>query len=108
MKNIIIEPILNISSYSIDDVFTTTANYFNVSLIDMKGKSRSKNIQIPRQIATYIAYKYGKHTQSDIGKYLDKDHTTIGFNINKIDSLLETDETLQKTIKDIKEKMESK
>lgn len=108
LKNIIIEPILNISSYSIDDVFTTTANYFNVSLIDMKGKSRSKNIQIPRQIATYIAYKYGKHTQSDIGKYLDKDHTTIGFNINKIDSLLETDETLQKTIKDIKEKMESK
>lgn len=108
IKNIIVEPAMNISSYTIDDVFTATANYFNVSLIDMKGKSRSKNIIIPRQIAIYISYKYGKHTQTDIGKYLNKDHTTIGFTVSKIEPLLEADDNLQKTIRYIKEKLDSK
>lgn len=107
IKNIVSEPIITFS-YSIDDVFTTTANHFNVSLIDMKGKSRSKNIIIPRQIAIFIASKYGKFTQSDIGKYLGKDHTTIGYTINKTEPLIDMDETLKRAVGDIKNKLEGK
>ena len=51
LKNMVVEQVTINANYSINDVFTATANYFNVSLVDMKGASRSKNIRIPRQIA---------------------------------------------------------
>ncbi|MGN1177722.1 MAG: chromosomal replication initiator protein DnaA, partial [Candidatus Ornithospirochaeta sp.] len=44
LKNMVVEQVTINANYSINDVFTATANYFNVSLVDMKGASRSKNI----------------------------------------------------------------
>lgn len=108
LKGIVVESAVTISSYSIDDVFTATANYFNVSLVDMRGKSRSKNIKVPRQVAIYISYKYGKHTQTDIGRYVDMDHTSVGYTINKIGPTLEVDESITNAIRDIKERLEGR
>ena len=108
LKSIVVEPVMNLSTYSIEDAFTATANYFNVSLVDMKGKSRSKTVNVPRQIAIYVSYKYGKYTQSEIGKYLDKDHTTIGYTIGKVESTLDVDEVLKKSIQDIKDRLEGR
>ena len=98
LKNMVVEQVTINANYSINDVFTATANYFNVSLIDMKGASRSKNIKIPRQIAIYIAYNYGHFTQSDIGKYLNKDHTSVRYSVQQVESLIEIDESTRKTV----------
>ena len=98
LKNMVVEQVTINANYSINDVFTATANYFNVSLVDMKGASRSKNIKIPRQIAIYIAYNYGHFTQSDIGKYLNKDHTSVRYSVQQVESLLEIDENTRKTV----------
>lgn len=98
MKNVIVEPVVLNVDYTINDVFTTASNYFNVSLVDMRGSSRSKGIKEPRQIAIYVAYKYGHFTQSDIGKYLGKDHTSVRYSVNQIDSQLEVDESIRKAI----------
>lgn len=98
MKNVIVEPVVLNVDYTINDVFTTASNYFNVSLVDMRGSSRSKGIKEPRQIAIYVAYKYGHFTQSDIGKYLGKDHTSVRYSVNQVDSQLEVDESMRKAI----------
>ena len=98
LKNMVVEQVTINANYSINDVFTATANYFNVSLVDMKGASRSKNIRIPRQIAIYIAYNYGHFTQSDIGKYLNKDHTSVRYSVQQVESLIEIDESTRKTV----------
>ena len=98
LKNMVVEQVTINANYSINDVFTATANYFNVSLVDMKGASRSKNIKIPRQIAIYIAYNYGHFTQSDIGKYLNKDHTSVRYSVQQVESLIEIDESTRKTV----------
>lgn len=108
LKDILIEPMLRSAEYTIDDIFTVTSNYFNVSLIDLKGSSRSKNIKQPRQIAIYFAYKYGKFTQSEIGSYLNKDHTSIGYTIKLMESLIENDDSMSHALKEIKVKLEEK
>ena len=98
LKNMVVEQVTINTNYTINDVFTATANYFNVSLVDMKGASRSKAIKIPRQIAMYIAYNYGHFTQSDIGKYLNKDHTSVRYSVQQVESMLEIDESTRKTV----------
>lgn len=101
LKNLIIEPTVMTANYSINDVFTSTANYYSVSLLDMKGTSRSMAIKVPRQLAIYIAYKYGHFTQSDIGKYLNKDHTSIGYTVQQVEAMIENNDTIRKTIESI-------
>ncbi|MBQ0071473.1 MAG: chromosomal replication initiator protein DnaA [Spirochaetales bacterium] len=108
LKNVVIEPVTINTNYSINDVFTATANYFNVSLVDMKGASRSTAIKVPRQIAIYISYKYGHFTQSDIGKYLNKDHTSIRYSFSQVDSQKEVDESLRKAIEAINKMLNEK
>lgn len=98
MKNVVVEPVVLNIDYTINDVFTTASNYFNVSLVDMRGSSRSKGIKKPRQIAIYVAYKYGHFTQSDIGKYLGKDHTSVRYSVNQVESQLEADDSMRKAI----------
>lgn len=98
LKNVIVEPVSINVDFSINDVFTAVANYFNVSLVDMRGASRSKNIKIPRQIAMFVAYKYGHFTQSDIGKYLNKDHTSVRYSVIQIESLIDADDSIKKSV----------
>lgn len=108
LKNLIIEaPAVNVD-YSINDVFTATANYFNVSLVDMKGANRSRSIKMPRQIAMYISYKYGHFTQSDIGKYINKDHTTVRYSVMQVESLIDTDDSVRKAIDSVTKTLNSK
>lgn len=98
LKNLIIEtPAVNVD-FTINDVFTATANYFNVSLVDMKGANRGRAIKLPRQIAMYVSYKYGHFTQSDIGKYINKDHTSVRYSVMQVESLIETDDSVRKSI----------
>lgn len=108
LKDILIEPALRSAEYTIDDIFTVTSNYFNVSVVDLKGNSRSKNIKQPRQIAIYFAYKYGKFTQSEIGSYLNKDHTSIGYTVKTMESAIEVDDSLKSVIKTLQSKLEEK
>ena len=108
LKNMVVEQVTINANYSINDVFTATANYFNVSLVEMRGASRSKAIKIPRQIAMYIAYNYGHFTQSDIGKYLNKDHTSVRYSVQQVESMIEIDESTRKTVDSINRILNSK
>lgn len=98
LKNLIIEPPQVNVDFTINDVFTAAANYFNVSLVDMKGTNRSRSIKIPRQIAIYVAYHIGHFTQSDIGKYINKDHTSVRYSVLQTEAQIDSDETVRKAV----------
>lgn len=98
LKNMVVEQVTINANYSINDVFTATANYYNVSLVDMKGQSRKKEIIMPRKIAMYIAYNYGHFTQSDIGKFVNKDHTSVRYSVQQVETMLEIDESTRKVV----------
>ncbi len=73
------------SRISIFYIQKKVAQFFNLSIEDLKSKSRKKNIALPRQIAIYFSRKYTDSSLNDIGQnFGGRDHTTIMHAIQKI------------------------
>ena len=80
-----------------------TAAYFNVKDYDIRGKSRNKNIMLARHISIYLASELTSYSLSEIGKVMNgKDHTTIMYSVEKIKSIMETDESVRQAVNDLK------
>lgn len=72
--NITIESIIHIISFQ-----------FGLTINDIKGKSRKKNIVYPRQLAMYIARQITTFTVSEIGNVFNRDHSTVLHSIDAIE-----------------------
>lgn len=106
LSNIISPEMLRANNFSINEVFSTVANYFSVPLVEIKAAGRNRTISIPRNIGIYIAYNYGKFTHTEIGTFLNKDHTSIGYTLRSISPKVEIDESLKKAIKEIEKQLD--
>lgn len=75
------------SELTADDIIKTVCNFFNVSISDIIGKSRMKNVVLPRQISIYLMRNLTNLSLKEIGKLFMKDHTTIIHSIEKVQDL---------------------
>ena len=99
LKNFIVSPAIRNNDITIDSIIRKTADYFNVTDYDIKGKSRNKNIILARHISIFLASKLTSYSLSEIGKSMNgKDHTTIMHSVDRIKSLLETDESIKTAV----------
>ena len=99
LKNFIVSPAIRNNDITIDSIIRKTAEYFNVTDYDIKGKSRNKNIILARHISIFLASKLTSYSLSEIGKSMNgKDHTTIMHSVDRIKSLLETDESIKTAV----------
>ena len=106
LKNFIVTPAIRNSDISIDMIISSTAAYFNVKEYDIKGKSRNKNITLARHISVYLASELTSYSLSEIGKMMNgKDHTTIMYSVEKIKSILNTDDSVRQAVNTIKEEL---
>lgn len=88
-----------------NDIINSCALYYNVSVNDIKGRSRSRNIAVPRQIAMYLMRMELDMSLEEIGKVFDRDHATVINSVHKISELSHTDESIMKAISYIKKKI---
>lgn len=66
------------SRISAEAIFEEVANYFNVRISDIKGRRRTKQLVLPRQISVYLIRKLTEHSLPEIGQLCGgRDHTTI-------------------------------
>lgn len=72
---------LRLSSGAIRDF---VARQFQVSVADMQSKSRKKAVAFPRQISMFLARKLTDEALSDIGKAMNRDHSTVVHSIRVI------------------------
>lgn len=87
----------------VETILKTVANYFSLSVVDIKMPNRTKGIVLPRQIAIYLVRKQTQLSLTDIGKHFDgKDHTTILHACRKIEVTIAKDKEVRKAIEDIK------
>ena len=78
------------------------ADYFKLSYNDLKGKKRTKNIALPRQIAMYIARDITEYSTTELGfEFGGRDHTTVMHACQKIEERLKLDPNLESTIQAI-------
>jgi len=83
------------------------ADYFHVSLKDLKGKKRKKMIVMPRQIAMYLSRELTEASLPRIGnEFGGKDHTTVIHAYDKIAASLKTDPELQKDIENLRDELQ--
>lgn len=86
------------------DVLRVVTHYFNVSLKELMGRSRTREIVNPRQIAMYLMREETGSSLVDIGHQLGgRDHTTVMHGIAKIERDLEHDGTLRQQVMAIRE-----
>lgn len=84
------------------------AKFYHVSVADLKGKKRVKNIVLPRQIAMYLSRELTDASLPKIGhEFGGKDHTTVIHAHEKIADALQSDETLKKDLTTLKADLHS-
>lgn len=87
------------SGPSVQLIIAACAEYFNVSVDDIKGIRRTADMVRPRQITMYIAKNLTLRSMPDIGRRLGgRDHTTVLHAFRKIERLLATDLALVRDV----------
>ena len=91
---------------TIDYIQELVADYFKVSVLDLKGKTRTKEIATARQIAMYLSQQYTKQPLKVIGAHFGgRDHSTV-VHAGKTVTKKSTEDTLYgKMLEEVEDKM---
>ena len=103
-------------SRAIDDMFKSEGNalptpnliisqvckFYNIDEAVLRGTQKNKGTAEARQVAMYLIRKLTNLSLPDIGKEFAKDHSTVLYNIRKVETQLKKGDTnLQNNIRDI-------
>src|SRR5204862_5356696 len=84
---------------TIDQIQKKVADLFSVSVPELKARTRTKAVALPRQIAMYLSRQLTHASLAEVGRaFGGKDHTTVLHAVDKIQTLLQQNPKLQKTI----------
>ncbi|MFR8649233.1 chromosomal replication initiator protein DnaA [Dialister invisus] len=89
------------SHLSAKTIIDTVCKYYNVKKEQVLGKSRPKNVVIPRQMAMYIAREELNDSFPALVKYFNKDHSTIVHAYERVQKELKNNDRTKKELKDI-------
>ena len=90
-----------------DTMVEMVANYYSISVAEIKSDSRKKEITTARQILMLIAKKHFRRTLEKIWMYFwGKNHATAIYAISNIEKKLKSDEDIQQDYKIFTERLE--
>ena len=85
-----------------DIIIEESARYFGVTGEELRGQRRTKNITMARQISMYLIRTLTNLSLVDIGKeYEDRNHSTVINSIRKVEDLLNANNEIAGTVRDI-------
>ena len=61
-----------------------TAEHFKVGYLDLLGSGRRPYITEPRHVFFFVAHKKAGHNLSEIGRFSDKNHSTVLYAVRRI------------------------
>ncbi len=100
---------INVNIYSensISGIQKAVADFYKITVEDLKGKKRGANIAYPRQIAMYLSRMLTEETFPRIGlEFGGRDHSTVIYACDKIDSDIKSNKKLEYEINEIKNKI---
>ena len=92
---------------SISSIQSAVAEYFKISVDDLKSKRRTNTVVKPRHIAMYLCRVETDENLMKIGlEFGGRDHSTVSTACDKIKEELEKNPNLNNVIKDIKMKLQ--
>lgn len=88
---------------NLNQIAKAVCGYYAIKHNDLKGKRRTKEIALPRQIAMYLMYELTGTPFMTIGEYLGgRDHTTIMHGVKKIESDIKESTRMRQEVVTIK------
>ncbi|MSR67844.1 chromosomal replication initiator protein DnaA [Candidatus Peribacteria bacterium] len=88
------------------DVLDEVSRYYSVSVPDMLGQSRVREILVPRQIAMYIGKTHLRMSYVNLGEsFSHRDHTTVMHAVRKITSRMVEDPQLMREIRTLEKEV---
>lgn len=95
------------SVITIQQIQKLVASTYKLTSEELISKNNARNISHPRQVAMYLCKHLTKHSYPEIGRaFGGKHHTTVMHSVEKIESLVATDETLQRLISELSESLQ--
>lgn len=89
-------------------ILEVVAHYYSVSVDDIVGRDRSKEIMLPRHMAMYLVREETDASLPEIGQRLGgRDHTTILHGCDKMSNLIETDDNIRRQFLSMREQLYS-
>lgn len=87
-------------------VLMAVANVFGLSPEDLLGRSRSRDVALPRQVAMYLMREEMNVSLPQIGEALGgRDHTTVMYACDKVADMIERDDRLRRQVLQIREQL---
>jgi len=93
---------------TIQQIQKLVASTYKLSVDELLSKNNARHISHPRQIAMYLCKSLTKHSYPEIGRaFGGKHHTTVMHSVEKVETLVRTDGTLQRLISELTESLEN-
>jgi chromosomal replication initiator protein len=87
---------------SITDIQTVVAARCGVTVLDLVSARQARRYVRPRQVAMWLAARLTPHSQSSIGRHFgQRDHTTVGHALRRVEQWLRTDPVIARQVLDL-------
>uniref|UniRef100_UPI00404806AA chromosomal replication initiator protein DnaA n=1 Tax=Roseivirga sp. TaxID=1964215 RepID=UPI00404806AA len=97
------------SEVGVDYIQKSVGEYFQISVEDLKDKTRKKEIVIARQVAMYLCKEYTNHSLKSIGYHFGgRDHSTVIHAVQSVSDMMDLDAKFCHSIEELKKKMRMK
>jgi chromosomal replication initiator protein len=94
------------SKLTSDQIMEAVADHFGVQVAALQGRSRSRAVARPRQIAMYLIREETGESLPRIGDMLGgRDHTTILYGCERIADLIEEDAHLRREVITLRQRL---
>lgn len=92
---------------TVQQIQKLVASTYKLSVDELLSKNNARHISHPRQVAMYLCKQLTKGSYPEIGRaFGGKHHTTVIHSVEKIESLVGIDETLQRLISELTESLQ--
>ena len=92
-----------------DDVMEAVATYYSVTVDDLKGPRRSRDVAVPRQIAMYISREVVGAPLTMIGdNFGGRDHSTVNHACQKVAQEMKASPSLNTLISDLMQQLQER
>src|SRR3989304_8646939 len=94
---------------TVESIQKTICDYYNLKIVDLKAKRRTKNIAIPRKVAMYLCRKHTETSFPAIGdKFGGRDHSTVIHASKTIEKKIKEDPYMLTTIQKLERNLNIK
>lgn len=86
-------------------ITNATSEHYRISVDHIKGKSRKRELVNARQVAMYLCRKFTSSSLSDIGRFFNRDHSTVIHACTSVDDQMGLDVSFKAAVDDLIKKI---